>query len=765
MLFGLAIVTPVLIFSGLVLARYNALDRAQFEERVLDVVEDVAFELDQQLGGVISTLQALASSPSLQNGDLASFYLQANAVVPAGSSSIILTDPSGQEVVNTRVPWGAALPTSANPLVQRDLSEIKIHHVSDLFSGAISGRTVFAISVPVARSKEVRYILSMAVSPDRFEELFDHYNVPTGWVVAIEDRPGKIVARSQPNKEFASIPVAAREAIAMSREPEAARTTADVEGREVLFGCRRSKLANWVACAMVPMSVVEAPFKRGWWIFASWGGGLLSLSFVLAFGFGRRLAAPIQIIANQAAVLGSRGALEPIISPVHEANNVSSALCDALVQIRQRTRELEESRQALADNNRALEARVAERTSELYTEMERRQAAQSALVQAQKMEALGRLVSGVAHDFNNLLTVITANLEMLEPLLKDDKSHRLLHRANQAADVGARLVGRLLAVARRQELTPEITNLNDRLVAMTELLKRTLGEEVTLQTVLAHDLWPVRVDASQVESAVLNLAVNARDAMPNGGKLVLETCNVSIDNALATAGGLVRGEYVLVSVSDTGIGMSPDVLRLAFEPFFTTKKPGKGTGLGLATIYGFVKQSGGHVTIHSGPGQGTAVKIYLPRVQNAAMDSATTNETPDAEAGHGEIVLVVEDNEAVRETTVCRLEGLGFRVIAAEGGSAAVELLQSGREIDLVFSDVVMAGGMSGYELAQWMCKNRLETKILLTSGFVTELARASEGSAADLPVLRKPYSRAELVNALRAALATSYPPSGESLG
>jgi signal transduction histidine kinase len=404
----------------------------------------------------------------------------------------------------------------------------------------------------------------------------------------------------------------------------------------------------------------------------------------------------------------------------------------------------------LRQANEELERRVAERTAELTAEMSRREATHEALVRSQKLQGLGELAGGMAHDFNNLLTVIIGNLELLDARLEDEPDRELISHADEAAQMGARLIGRLLTFGRRRKLRPEVVNLNEVALGMTEILRRTLGEPIMLNASLASDLWTTCVDPSETENAILNLAINARDAMPKGGRLIIETSNAPWDAAAAI--GVAPGDYVRLSVSDTGSGMPPEVIARAFEPFFTTKEPGKGTGLGLATIYGFAKQSGGHVTIHSDVGRGTTVALYLPR--DAGSEAPARHQ---ASQWHGPptpvtaTVLVVEDNPGVRALTVRRLGALGYRVLTAENGPAAIAVLVGAETVHLVFSDVVMAGGMSGVDLARWLEEERPDVKVLLSSGFADIPQDEAAGLA--LKLLRKPYKQAELASALREVL------------
>ncbi len=380
--------------------------------------------------------------------------------------------------------------------------------------------------------------------------------------------------------------------------------------------------------------------------------------------------------------------------------------------------------------------------------------AERALQHSHRMEAIGQLTGGVAHDFNNLLTVIVGNLELLEMTLKDDDQRVLLQEAQEAAELGARLTDRLLAFARRSYLEPQTVDLNTLVLGLTDLLHRTLGEQIDLSSSLSVDLWPVRADPSQIESAIVNLAVNARDAMERGGKLVIETRNSVLDeNYAATEIGVEPGPYVQLSVSDTGSGMSKDIQQRAFEPFFTTKEAGRGTGLGLSMVFGFAKQSGGHATIYSELGKGTTMNLYLPRLAGEA--ELTKGEGPETaiRRGAGEVVLVVEDDDRVRRLTLNRLIELGYRVIEASSGTQALDIIQDGNTVDLVFTDIVMPGGMSGYELSEKLQQSRSGMKLLLTSGYAEDQVHGDRLASRHLRILRKPYRQTELARIIREVL------------
>jgi len=376
--------------------------------------------------------------------------------------------------------------------------------------------------------------------------------------------------------------------------------------------------------------------------------------------------------------------------------------------------------------------------------------------QSQKMEAIGHLTGGVAHDFNNLLQIISANLDLAVASGEARGNAVLgqrLQNAMGAVSRGSRLTGQLLAFARRQALAPRSVDLGRVIRDMTDMLRRTLGEQIEVEAVIAGGLWNTLADPVQVENAVLNLAINARDAMPDGGKLTLEVANAYLDDAYAANHSEVTpGQYVMLAVSDTGTGMAPDVMSRVFEPFFTTKSEGKGTGLGLAQAYGFVKQTGGHIKIYSEMGEGTTVKIYLPRTRRAQDALDITGQQPAL--GGSERILVVEDDEGVRAAVVDMLADLGYRVQRAENAEAALKLLESGTRVDLLFTDVVMPGAISTRDLAKQAQAMYPQIKILYTSGYTQNAIVHNGRLDDDAFLLSKPYRKDELARKLRSVFA-----------
>ncbi len=389
-------------------------------------------------------------------------------------------------------------------------------------------------------------------------------------------------------------------------------------------------------------------------------------------------------------------------------------------------------------------------------DLSERHAAQEALARSQRLDAVGQLTGGIAHDFNNLLTVIIGNLELLQIRGADERQTGLIDDALSAAEMGADLTSRLLVFARKGNLKPVEVDLREQCRGALAILKRTIGEHYAIRTDFANTISPVMVDPVQLQSALINLALNARDAMPDGGEFLISVADVIIDdNYMAQETDIEPGHYVRLFVSDNGKGMSVDAQRRAFEPFFTTKTDSGGTGLGLAMVYGFVRQSGGHITLYSELGHGTSFGLYFPvheaqASQQAPAPGLRTGELP---RGNGQVVLVVEDNPRVRKLSVERVRDLGYQTEEAQDGDAALKLMQSGIAVDIVFSDLVMPGGLNGYDLARKVQGLFPDVKILLTSGYASDVISTKLGASGEHKVLHKPYRQSELAERLQALL------------
>jgi PAS domain S-box-containing protein len=424
----------------------------------------------------------------------------------------------------------------------------------------------------------------------------------------------------------------------------------------------------------------------------------------------------------------------------------------ALIQLRAFTETLEEA--------------VKERTRQLEAENEARRKAEESLRQAQKMEAVGQLTGGIAHDFNNLLTIVVGGLDVIGRQITGMEPSPAVARIQRARDMsmdGARravtLTSRLLSFSRLQPLSPQSVDANKLVAGMGDFLRRTLGEALSLETILSAGLWRTHADANQLENAILNLALNARDAMTNGGKLTIETANCYLDEAYLSnvAEPVAPGQYVLIAVADNGSGMPPSAVERAFEPFFTTKEVGKGTGLGLSQVYGFVRQSAGHVRIYSELGEGTTVKIYLPRYsgRDDEIEDDENSRTVTGAIG-AECILVVEDDAALRAYTRESLNELGYRVLEAADGAAALEMLAREDGVDLLFTDVVMPGGMNGRQLADHAVLHRPGLKVLFTTGYTRNAIVHHGRLDPGVQMIGKPFSFEELGAKIRAILDQS---------
>ncbi len=444
--------------------------------------------------------------------------------------------------------------------------------------------------------------------------------------------------------------------------------------------------------------------------------------------------------------------------PFHPTSLVSVAR--TALRGRRRQYEARQRIEEIREAEHTLERRVEERTSELAAanrqlvgQIEEREKVEAALRQAQRLEAVGQLTSGVAHDFNNLLTVVIGNARQLAKGDVDPNVRRRLEMMEQAASRGAKLTAQLLAFSRRQKLEPQLVDLNHTVANMRDLLHSTMGGSTRIETVLHPELWTAMIDPTQIELVILNLAINARDAMEVGGTLVVETGNATLAEPQRPEEP-PAGEYVMVSVSDTGSGMNPEVLAKAFEPFFTTKMVGKGSGLGLSQVFGLAKQSGGGVRIDTQPGEGTSVKVYLPRARAMSAPRPERRVTIPPRADGDRVVLLVDDDSAVREITATLLTELGYTVVEAGSGGAALDMLQRRADIDLMLLDFAMPG-MNGAEVAREARARRPDLPILFVTGYADTEALAH---ADECGIIQKPFDDHELASKVGSVLRPANP-------
>ena len=579
------------------------------------------------------------------------------------------------------------------------------------------------IEVPIFKDGLPFRGLSITMRPQGFLRLLNVQDIPRNWLAAIIDGQGRFIARVSGGK----VGQLAGEGWLAIKDQTGLFELSSRDGDALVQANAHPSLSSWT----VGVAVKKAELQKAAWTTVRWaamlGTGLSAASLLLAWYLARQITRPIDQLRQSFADVSAQPG-----KPIEVGPPEILELQDTL-------------HRATLERMTAL--------SKLEREMRLREEAQTGLAQAQRMEALGQLAGGIAHDSNNVLAAISANLDAVTLRSSDEKTSEAIEAAMDAIQMGASLNRRLLFLSRPQGVGLERLDLNDRVTGTLELLKRTLGEQVTVSLRLSPDPCQTSANPGDVDNAILNLAINARDAMPKGGALTIETRHVTID---ADAAGRIPearpGEYVTLTVSDTGHGMSSEILRHAMEPFFTTKGPGKGTGLGLATVYGIVRQAVGFVSIDSTVGKGTSVHLNFPKAEPGPIASSARPATKEVPLGDGELILVVEDNDKVREATMSRLEFLGYAVLEAKTGPEAITLLKSEEPIALVFSDIIMPGGMTGYDVAEWVRSMKPELKVLLTSGYNDVPLAASEAVRA-IQVLGKPYTREQLAFALRETL------------
>jgi signal transduction histidine kinase/CheY-like chemotaxis protein len=598
--------------------------------------------------------------------------------------------------------------------------------------GRLTGTSVLQIAYPVrSETAELKFILLASFNLKKFADDHDK-RLSNDSQILLVDRKGTILVAPEGKDwtEPAGASIANSElfrfATSASREPF--REVAGRDGRSHVWAAARSPSVRdaglYIMVGRAKDGLVAAANRRLYEDLAMLAvASLLLLAgvWVLAtMSIGRQVGR----LAAMATKLGV-GDLSARIAPPHPRGELGG-----LMTLLNGTAEsLERQRAAIDELNQKL-------------------------TQSQKMEAMGQLTGGVAHDFNNLLTVILGNAEHLaEKLATHKELQKIAESIATAAERGSDLTRSLLAFARKQPLMPKHIDIGQKVLGMEQLLRRTLGEHIECEFRLDQNLWQASVDPGQLTSALLNLVLNARDAMPSGGKLTVEVQNTSLGESDVDVNGEAHpGDYVMIAVTDIGTGMTPEVASRAFEPFFTTKEVGKGTGLGLSMVYGFAQQSGGSMQIRSEPGHGTAVKLFFPRVGTPQTSAAPSANQPAAPTG-SETILVVEDDDMVRGYVEGELKGLGYRVIVTPNARAALEILRGPENIHLLFTDVVMPGGMFGTELAEQAARLRPHLKILLTSGHSEHPVEAIDGAGRDVRILNKPYRRHDLASMLRSVL------------
>jgi len=726
-------------------------------QNLMSSAKILAALVDNEIDTHIAIAATLARSSELREGDLPAFQAKAaEALSFVPGAWLTVSDPHGQLLLSTLTPPGSSLPRHIAPEISQRAFETRKPVVADLVFGPVSKRYTAFAEIPVFQNGVPQYTLSISLSPDRFFRLIENRFV-RGELVGILDRTNRLVARNVDHTERVATLAAQGwlDGIAKAREGWTENQTLD--GDMVLNAYTETR-HGWIVGVSQLVKALERPLHSILLTTVLATIIFITLSVTLASLIARHTSRSMAALARAAEAVGRGQAMPNMPQSFAEAGVIAAALANASAELQARGDQLIKA-------NADLEIKVAERTGELMAEMQRRQETESTLRQSEKMNAIGQLTGGIAHDFNNMLTVIMGNLDLMQRRLRsmDLPQAAPLARPVEAALAGARsaakLTHRLLAFSRQQPLEPTKVDLNALIVGMADMLGRTVGETIRLETVSGAGLWPTFVDANQVENCLVNLTINARDAMPEGGKLTIETANVFLDEAyVAQFGDLKSGQYVLLSVTDTGAGIPADKLDRVFEPFFTTKDPGKGTGLGLAMVHGFIKQSGGHIRIYSEVGEGTTIKLYLPRLLESSRvvsvpRAAEAADEPPRDAQPGETVLLVEDDDGVREYAIGILEDLGYRVLAAAGGSDAMRLISPDERVDLLFTDVVLADSMTGRQLADKLVELRPSLPVLFTTGYTRNAIIHQGRLDAGVHLLNKPYTQRDLAGKIRQLL------------
>ncbi len=720
-----AVLVPALVGAGIGVAYIYKEEQAFNYASMQETARALALALDRDMGRREAILRTLAASLSLRLGELERFHRHAVTVAKESDSAIILSDLEGRQIINTRIPYGTALPPML-PAERESRARVgnEITVVSDVYvPPAGLGPHSFAIQMPVRRDGEVVQFLTMATFAGQMQKLLAEQRLPEGWHGTIVDRQGVVVARSLEPQNFVGKPVRQELAAKLAARPEGFHEGVNLGGQVSTAFFSRAPASGWAFLVAVPHAALHGPANRATALMATVSLLLLALGLVAALRVARRISGPVESLREAAQRLGNNEPVQPQPSGTLELDEVGTVMAHTSDRLRGATAELER------------------RVAEALASYER---SQRALVQAQKLEALGRLTGGIAHDFNNVLQTLSAGLQVLRRGAAGAQ-HELLARCERAVERGTELARQLMAFGRVQEVRVETIDTTVRLTEGRQLLCGALPANVRLDYELAPGLWPVTVDPAQLELALLNLAINARDAMPGGGRMVLQGSNETEQTGRTD---LAPGDYVLLTVSDTGEGMSEEVMARALDPFYTTKSVGKGSGMGLPQAYGFARQNGGTLTLDSRPGQGTTVRIYLPRAREPVAPRAAASALPGLPAGKGR-VLLVEDDDDVRETMSSALHAAGFDIRTAATADEALRRIDGGEHYDAVLTDVVMPGALSGLDLARHIRARHPRTGVVVATGYTER--------SVDLPGVRalaKPYELRAAVEALNAAMA-----------
>ncbi len=717
----LAILVPSFLAAALAVSYVYREEQKSQTQSVAEATRGFAMLVDNELHGRAAILRTLAEAPTLHEGNLTKFYGYARRMAANNEAVIILADLEGRQLLNTRVPLGTPLPvrrtSNIGELMRQKGGDRTL--VSDLFMAPLGKRYNYTIQVPVKIDGQIRYYLVTGINVSSLQPLLERQDFRSGWVATVVDRQGVVLARSRHPEQFVGKPVRAYSREIINASAEGVYNSRSLEGIDVRAFFSTVPSADWKVLVSIPVSEIQrVPFKAAAML-AGVMAALLAAGVLAAGSLARRAIGPIEYLGRSADALGQGKEVDYAPQGLAEIDNVAARMAEAGRKIRQSQDELER------------------RVAEAVAATER---AQGALLKSQKLEALGRLTGGIAHEFNNLLQTFSTALQLAEFANRDDKVHGLIQTCKKTVQRATALTGQLGSFGRIQEARRETVDACHQLRSARQLMSGALRADIDLQIECDEPAWSVAVEPLQFDLALLNLAVNARDAMPGGGLLRIEARNRTLAQP---PGNLPAGDYVLLTVSDSGSGMTPEVLARALDPFYTTKGQGQGTGLGLPQAYAFALQSQGLLQLESAPGKGTRVEIYLPRAAQAAAEPTIAPTQAPLPRARGK-VLFVEDDPLVREAVARALGEAGFEVLVAHDGEHAVALLDGGAQPAVVFSDIVMPGTVSGIDLAGIVRQRHPSLPVVLATGY-TENQPALPG----IRVLAKPYPIEKLVSLL----------------
>jgi signal transduction histidine kinase/CheY-like chemotaxis protein len=691
--------------------------------RLVEIANAISNAVERDLARMETTLKTLALSPTLDRGDLTRFHDYAKAAAASDERTVVLVDPAGQQRINTRLALGSPVPLSPQFSDLATKGKPGETVVSNLYKGAPGDKPSYTVRVPVERERKVVGYIAMNSYASTLQESIADPKLPARWNIAVIDRTGTILARRLQPQEFVGTQVSEQLKNEIAAQREGFFEGTRLDGVPVLTAFTPIAATGWTLSMSMPKAEIDAQIVSALNVTVLITAVLLVLAMLAALYVGHTISRPIRHLVHLAAAVG-RG--EAIRAPK-----------GGLTETRLVATELQQASERIHASNEIMERRVSEAVSE-----SRR--AHDALLQNQKLEALGKLTGGIAHDFNNLLQTISAAVEVALRLATMDTVKTAMGSAKRAVERATKLTRQLTTFGRGSVSAPATLDLRAHIGEFRDLIEGALRGDIGLKFDMSGSLWPVYVDPVQLELAVLNAALNARDAMPDGGELEIRATNETL--ARNAVDDLPPGDYVRVAIRDNGAGISAQDLPRVFEPFYSTKAVGKGSGLGLAQIYGFAKQSAGTATIASELGKGTTVSIFLPRSQHRQLSEASRSPEP-RDAGAHYKVLFVEDDELVSAVLAPGLRASGFDVITAVDASSALEALRTNR-VDVVLSDIVMPGKGDGFYLAQEISKVYPNLPIVLATGYSDALTAASP-----FRILLKPYSldeaRAALENAI----------------